>query len=511
MASAHPILTCSESLAFEKKSLPSEALAWRAMQRAGKGVGRAILQDFAEIGLFPSHAKILLLLGKGHNTGDACIAAQRIRDEFPDVQLYAVFANKVTAMKPLALKAYEALAGRAINSLCVGDLENHDFALCIDGLLGMQFEPPLRAPLTDIIAAVNRHSSIALRAAVDLPSGLGTEDGFQADFTYATGIAKAPLFESKHARDVGRVRYVDIGFFDAPYRGERAVAVEVLSASVLQPLRALRQPSSDKRTFGHLFVVAGSRTMPGAMLMAVRAAVRSGVGLVTALVPESVVGYCAVVVPEAMWVPWPETPEGSLALAGMHLLLERIRAATGVLMGPGMGKERETQVLIGEVLQRVAAPIVLDADALTQEAVDAIALRGEDKGAVVVTPHAGEYQRIAGSSGDIKAEDFKWFCHKYNVIGVLKGPMCRVSDGRYVAYAPFGGPVLARGGSGDILAGLLGGLIAQGQTDPFTAVCQGTVWHGRAADVLARRDGQVAVATTDVLGCLSSVLRDVEY
>ena len=506
MASAHPILTCSESLAFEKKLLSTEALAWKAMQQAGAALGETLLRDFKEIRPEPKSLKILMLLGKGHNAGDALIAARRMRERLANVEIYGLLASKVTALKPLALKAYEAVSVQRIR---IDELEQHTFDVCIDGLLGMQFKPPVRKPLDAILKAVNAHPAIALRAAVDLPSGLGGEAVFQADFTYATGIAKAPLFEQTHAQHVGRLRYLDIGFFATPYRGEQAFQAEILSDAILDPLRQLRDPLSDKRAFGHLFVIAGSRNMPGALLMAVRAAVRSGVGLVTAFVPESLVGHFAATMPEVMWVPWPETPAGCLALEGKHLLLERAHQATALLMGPGMGKEAETAVLIADVLQSVALPMVLDADALTPRAVDATAFRGEDTGPILITPHAGEFKRISGVEGDITTDAFKWYCHKNNVVGVLKGALSRISDGHYLAYSPFGGPVLARGGSGDILAGLLAGLLAQQHTDAFTTACQGTAWHGRAADILARRQGPVAVATTDLLDCLPGALRDV--
>src|SRR5439155_3801843 len=152
--------------------------------------------------------------------------------------------------------------------------------------------PPAESRVAQLPARVNA-LPIRLRAAVDLPSaGI-----FRADFTYATGSVKTPALDPATA---GRVRYIDLGFF----RGDELGAERVLLPAVLAPLAALRPPQSDKRSYGHLFVVAGSRNFPGAALMAVLAALRSGAGLVTAFVPESLVPAFAARAPEAMWVGW---------------------------------------------------------------------------------------------------------------------------------------------------------------------------------------------------------------
>jgi hydroxyethylthiazole kinase-like uncharacterized protein yjeF len=272
-----------------------------------------------------------------------------------------------------------------------------------------------------------------------------------------------------------------------------------LTADTLAPLRRLRPAHSDKRSFGHAMIVGGSRGYPGAVIMAVHAALRSGAGLVTAFVPESLSAACAARLPEAMWVGWPETPEGGLALEGLHLWHERGERASALVIGPGLGRSREPLTLVTELIKGSAVPLVLDADALQSTVVDAIGGR-----AAVLTPHAGEFERIAGGA------DLSRYAAKTGATIVLKGPLTTVAGGanagvRY--HAPFGGPVLARGGSGDLLAGLIGGLLAQDPGDPFGAACRGVVWHGAAADELARAHGQNAVQTTQLLDFLPIALR----
>jgi NAD(P)H-hydrate epimerase len=344
---------------------------------------------------------------------------------------------------------------------------------------------------------------------VDLPSGVGDDAGeavFGADVSYATGIAKTPLFAHGSRSFGSRVRYLDIGFFDA-CTDAHGSAEKILLPSVLDEMRALRTSHSDKRTYGHLFVVAGSRTMPGAALMAAHAAIMSGVGLVTAFVPESVCGFYSSVLPEAMWVPWPESAEGGLSLSGFDLLLSRIGRATGILAGPGMGDGEETQALLSRVVGETMLPLVLDADALRPEVLSAP--REAEAGRIVVTPHAGEFRRIAErGDSEIEADELLSFSRSRGCITVLKGPITRITDGSEMLLSPYGGPVLARGGSGDLLSGLLGGRVAIPGANPLNAACEAVVLHGMAADSLARRRGSAAVRTTDLLRELSSVLRD---
>jgi NAD(P)H-hydrate epimerase len=313
-------------------------------------------------------------------------------------------------------------------------------------------------------------------------------------------------------------------------------------------LGGLRAPLSDKRTFGHLFVIGGSRSYPGAALMCTRAALRSGVGLVTAFVPESLVPALAAIAPEAIWVGWPETPEGGLALEGLHLLRARLERATALVIGPGLGPEPETHTLAGEIVKLAEVPVVLDADALQPSIL--AAAQGKR---VICLPHAGEFKRLAGGriaevsvaqggmgilpmSGAAKTtgetglrqdamagglpvprpadalepglDALRAIAREASAVIVLKGSVTRISDGERIFHSFFGGPVLARGGSGDLLAGLTGGLLAQAPADPLLAACRGVVWHGLAADHLARDRGQVAVQVTQLLDYLPAALRD---
>lgn len=487
IAASHPILSCKEAGAFEKKHFGGdEAKEWPAMQQAGRAVAVAVLRDYAEIGGFPPAGRILVLAGKGHNGGDAVIAAQALLEAFPAATAEVVLVFGERALRPLAARAWRELVHAAPDRVRAVREPGGSYALGLDGIFGFQFRPPAEPRVVALIERVNAWP-IRFRAAVDLPSaGL-----FNADFTYATGIVKAPVVE-EWAHRAGRVRYLDLGFFGSDAPGES----RALIPAVLAPLAGLRSPYSDKRTYGHVYVLGGSRRYPGAVLMAVLAALRSGAGLVTAFVPESLVASFAARAPEAMWVGWPETPTGGLALEGQHLLAERMERARAFVIGPGIGREPETLALVRDIAATATVPLVLDADALQPEIV------GAGNAPRVLTPHAGEFERIGGDHR---------LCARISKGGgavVLKGPTTCIFGPKEVYRSLCGGPVLARGGSGDVLAGLIGGLLAQGPRDPLLAAARGVVWHGLAADALARAHGQTAVQTTQLLEFLPAVLRE---
>ncbi|MDD3179400.1 MAG: NAD(P)H-hydrate dehydratase [Opitutaceae bacterium] len=500
---SHPILSCAEARSWEHDLLGGNpGLEWAAMQRAGEAIAREMLEDCREIGGLPPRARVLVLAGKGHNGGDALLAAKSLLEKRAEARVTVLLCFGAQQLRPLALRSYQELMQMApdrAETLTWPVLRTREdaFDCCLDGVFGFQFRAPMDEATVEIIDWVNNHPRIRLRAAVDLPSGLAEEKSAavcRADFTYATGIVKRPVIDAANLGHVGRLRYLDLGFFN---RGAPDSALRLLRAEVLQPLTQLRPPQSDKRTYGHLFVVGGSHSYPGSVLMAVQAALRSGVGLVTAFVPSSLAPTYAAHFPEAMWVGWPETGGGGLSREGLGLLRERLSRATALVIGPGLGAEPETIATIQEIVARFPAPILLDADALRPEILTAA--RNQR---VVCTPHMGEFARMmAGASLPV------FFQNQREAVVVLKGPLTGVIDREATYYSLFGGPVLARGGSGDVLAGLTGGLLAQRPEDARLAACRGAVWHGLAADLLSRQHGQVAVQTTQLFDYLRPALQ----
>ncbi|HRE79989.1 MAG TPA: NAD(P)H-hydrate dehydratase [Opitutaceae bacterium] len=490
-----PVLSFEETKRFENGLLRNPDAEWKAMVHAGRGIGAAVLRDAEEIGGLGRQPRLLVLAGKGHNGGDALIAAQALLEYLPLAHAEVVLAFGERAMRPLALRAWRDLQGafpeRVLRRVDVHSL-GPGYDVCLDGIFGFQFRPPLSPSVDQILKLVN-DLPIQMRVAVDLPSGLGAANTFRADFTYATGIVKKPVLTLPQA---GRIRFIDLGWRPVT-SAENDLPEEILLPELLRPFSAFRPVQGDKRTYGHLGVIGGSREFPGAVLMAVRAALRSGVGLLTAFVPESLVPAFAAAVPEAMWVGWPETERGGLALEGLHRLDERLPRLSALMLGPGLGRERETLSCVQESVRRVSLPIVLDADALQPEIVAAA------KSVKILTPHAGEFARIAGQRDLVTA------AHDLSATVVMKGPLTRISDGKKVSYALAGGPILARGGSGDHLAGIVGGLLAQVPSESYLAACRGVLWHGLAADAWTRHLGAVAVTSTQLVEYMPEVLRAV--
>ncbi len=492
---SHPVLTSDEAGAFEESLFGGDERAqWRAMLAAGPSIADAALRDFAEIGAFPLSGRLLVLAGKGNNAGDALIAARGILERHAGSSCDVLFAFGSRKLKPLAARAWRGLseAGRGRVQSCGADGVAGRYDICLDGIFGYQYRPPLPPEALAAIAAADR-SEIRLRAAVDLPSGLGAKGAFRADFTYATGIVKAPAVD---CRNSGRLRYLDLGFFDGPRAGAHGGGQRVILSSVLGPLGGLRPASADKRSQGHLAIVGGSDDLPGAVLMATLAALQSGVGLVTVFVPERLAPIYAARAPEAMWVGLPVTARGGLAPRGLARILKGIGRATALAIGPGMGKDPKTQALAKSLVTASKVPLVIDADGLQPGIVRAGRARR------ILTPHAGELARIA------EGATLRGFCKSVPAVVIAKGPLTRVCDGTAEYLSLQGGPVLSRGGSGDLLAGLTGGLLAQTPYEPLLAACRAAVWHGRAADLLARSRGQTAVQVLQWLDFLAPALRE---
>lgn len=507
LAGSDPILDCRAAAAWEAKLLPDEAAVWQAMQRAGIALAEAIRADYAMTRAPQRGLDVLVLAGKGHNGGDALLAARHLAEEPRAVASVTVFLlSPLSDLKPLARRAFELLdERRSIRALASASeladvLRAERFHLCIDGALGMAFCPPLRAREAEILKLANEAPNIDFRAAVDLPSGVGDASdpsAFAADATYATGVLKTPLLAASQA---GVLRYLDIGFF-SPLANESATE-RVIAGRILDPLRAWRPARSEKRRFGHLAILGGSRSMPGALAMSVAAALRSGAGLVTVFAPESMVASLASLYPEAMWRAWPETPEGGLALEGLWQIRAFLGQAAALLMGPGMGRERETQALLADVAGLWDKPIVVDGDALQPDIVEA--LRAAGNASAILTPHDGELARLTGE--DASDDAARRYAEANEVALVRKGSSSRVLGGGRMFLNTTGNAVLARGGSGDMLAGLAAGLLAQFPDQPLDVACAATHWHGKAADLWAAERGQTAVRSTELLDFLSAAL-----
>lgn len=520
---SHPILSCDQALEWEKSLLTTEGAEWRAMNKVGKALGSSILSDYREVAHWPAEANILVLVGKGHNGGDALLAAAEIVRSSPSGTITVIAPSGPASWKPLTRRADEVLRA----SLPGTGWSRRDFVfprvppewsgeILIDGLMGMQFRPPLREPLESFLDWCKHSVQSRFRVAVDIPSGRSTEtEGLPVDVTYATGLAKQPLFQGPKLSSVGRIRYLDIGFFDKGQPPADSGANQCLViAEVLADLRRARSANTYKNKEGKVWLIGGSLQYPGSILLSAMAAIQAGAGLVHAMVPEKLVPAFAAKIPEVIWIGCPVTRDGNLARETRDVWNELRPEPDALVIGPGLGAEAETHYLVGEIGAESKAPLVLDAQGLNP--LVASLLCKKKCGPVLATPHPGELPKLSGSSSS------KNFCPDAELLKIssqlgwwvlLKAPpYTRLSDGNSVWVVPSGGPALARGGSGDLLAGMVGRLVARerayGSGRWGLALAQAAYWHGLAAERASLAQGTETLSTSRILSFLSSSLRD---
>jgi NAD(P)H-hydrate epimerase len=479
-----PVLSCTGFAASEaswlKKNRRQEHVL---MQRAVAGIVEATL---IQLGRKPK--VVLVLAGKGKNGADAILAGCALGGK-----LFILLAEG----EPVGELPKAALAKARRKGACILTWQNKTPTLpeptvILDGILGTGFRGILGPELRRLLKW--SESIPGLRVAVDVPSGVSDRHHspcFRADLTVSIGCLKAPLLLPAVAKSAGRIRVVDIKI---PLKaGDQRCATR----NVLGRLTLPRDARTEKREQGRVFIVGGSRTMPGAVIMNTEAALRSGAGLVTALVPSAIQAKAALMLPEAMWVPL--KPDQTKLPTEVGALASR---ADTVLVGSGLGTKGIT--LASSTARAIRGIAILDADALNSKVIRDTR-RATQR---ILLPHAGEFLRITGKRATPEAAHLA--AQKLRAIIVLKGPLTVVADGESLTYIPFGGPVLARGGSGDLLAGIVASIVARRKIlkmTPLQATIAAVTWHALAADWLTQHKGETAVRTTQMLDGLSPTLR----
>jgi NAD(P)H-hydrate epimerase len=326
-----------------------------------------------------------------------------------------------------------------------------------------------------------------------------------ADLTLTLGLPKRGLVEPRAIEHVGTVDVVDIGIPEE-LAGKIESDLDMIAAGDARRYLPPRPRASHKGVYGHVLIVAGAAGYAGAAILAARAAVRSGAGLVTVLTPECVAPVVAASVPEAMVHAGRQTDSGSLSGEALVRWGRALETFDAILLGPGMTTHAGTQQLVHELLASWKRPLVLDADALNVLEGDVDRLRGA-AGPVVMTPHPGEMARMVGST--VEAVQARRFDVVREAVARLGGVMVLKGAGTVVGTAgqPLsvnltGNPGMARGGMGDVLAGLLAGFVAQ-RVSPFDAARLAVFLHGRAADRVSWTSSQAGMCAGDVVDALA--------
>jgi hydroxyethylthiazole kinase-like uncharacterized protein yjeF len=501
-----PVLLPDEAAELDERSRARGITADALMEAAGREVADAALRLLG--GAYGRRA--LVVSGKGNNGGDGLVAARHLdRAGVRTTILLLDEAVREPAATNLRRLEETGVRRRSFSSGAIErELERADVA--IDAIFGTGFRGTPEGGSAEAIRTLDA-SGVPV-VAVDIPSGVNGATGaveghaVHADVTVTFGAAKLGLVLYPGAAFAGVVEVEPIGFPEDLIRSE-AQLVEREDAAERLPRR---EPDTHKRAAGYAVVVGGSRRMTGAVALAGRAAYRAGAGLVAIAVPERILSVVEGSVREAVFVDLPETDAGSIA-SGADRLDEVLGQADALAIGPGMTTDPATSEWIRGVVRSSEVPVVLDADGLNAFAVRADEL-SDRKADLVLTPHAGEFARLAGvSATDLQADRIRHLrelAARASATVLLKGSRTLIAtpDG-LVRINPTGGPALATGGTGDVLTGMIAGLVARGLEVADAATAAAFV-HGIAGKLAAEDLGDGATAG-DVLERVPVAMREV--
>jgi len=498
------VVTGEQMAEIDRLSSEAGVPTLELMERAGE----AIVTKAAEMVSGLMGTRLAIICGKGNNGGDGLVAARLLKKYSTQVTVLLVGrAEELTgAPKTNFVRAVEAgiqieegADGASVQRACEAA------HLVIDALLGTGIRGPVRGAAAEAIHAMNLAGRPIL--AVDVPSGVDADTGevateaVRADHTITLGLAKWGLLNYPGAEYAGELTIADIGL---PAAAVEAVAsnMECLDREEVAALLPRRAPTAHKGEAGNVLVVAGSVGYTGAAALCSMAALRTGAGLVTLAIPKSLNDIMEMKLTEVITRPMPETPARTLAIAAVPAILELANNNDVVVIGPGLSLDPETVLLVRELVGKLQKPMVLDADALTALAEDTSVLE-KTLAPVVCTPHPGEMSRLIGlptaKVQKARAGLCRRLAHSLGVVVVLKGAATLISDPlERLRVNRTGNAGMASAGTGDVLSGMIGGLIAQGMT-PFDAAGAGAYLHGLAGDLAAEEKGLLGLIASDVL------------
>ncbi len=479
------------------------------METAGSAIVRAIQQHY------PRCRRIGIFVGKGNNGGDGIVIARQLAHAGRDVHLFLVSppdsftgeaAINLQIAKRLGLQIEETLTDTGTVPTTLASCE-----LLVDAILGTGLRGSVRDRIATIITTINNLSIPIL--SVDLPSGLDADTGHplgtcvQADRTITIGLPKRGVLVHPGAELAGKLEVVDIGFPEQVVDAQD-IKVNWTTAQQVSQWLPQRSSSSHKGTYGRVLVVAGSTGMTGAAALASEAALRAGAGLVTLATPKHLNPILEGLLPEAMTLPLPETASGSLSTAATSAILEFAEKTQSVLaIGPGLSQHPDTAALVHQLVrenqkQELGIRLVVDADGLNALAQAPEIISLVDK-AAVLTPHPGEMARLTNTPVSTLEKDrirtAQQFASNSGVTLVFKGaPTVTGFPNADVWINSTGNPGMATGGMGDVLTGIIVGLMAQGISSEKAAAL-GVYIHGLAADRVAEALGMHGLLASDVL------------
>ncbi len=499
----HQIVVTSAAMqAIENRIFAAGMPVAALMEKVAGLVARRIESECQKLGL-PA-AKIGVIVGPGHNGGDALVIARELFLKGYPVAI----TQPLTPLKELTQAHADYGRSLGISWLSIPELLNTSEIL-IDGLFGLGLERPITGELAQGIEAINQAQKIVF--AIDLPSGIHTDTGqilgtaIRATHTFCLGLWKPACFQDSALEYLGKTELIN---FDIPLGdieaivGDRPRSYLILPETAIAALPLSRPLLSHKYTVGHVLLICGSAQYAGSALLTGLGARASGVGMLSMAVPASLKPLLVPQLPEALILACPETATGAIAQLPDQVNWEKYQA---IACGPGL--TLSTPSLIPTLLN-LPLPLILDADALNHLAHLGIAPIKPRPAPTILTPHAGEFQRLfphLDLSLD-RLQAARQAAQESGAIIVLKGAKTLISHPTGTLWInPESTPALARGGSGDVLTGLLGGLLAQ--TSQSETLTQTAVWwHAQAGILAAQHRSILGVDPVHLTHYLTSVI-----
>ncbi|MBI3243285.1 MAG: NAD(P)H-hydrate dehydratase [Chloroflexi bacterium] len=515
------LVTTEEMRRLEAEAAAAGVSYATMMEHAGKAVADAIVER-----VDPKTASVVVLVGPGNNGGDGLVAARHLTDAGATVKVYCLKPPEESDSKVVELRNRSIFLVDADNDTQSRVLR-HSLGganVIVDALFGTGARLPLRDKAAQVLRQAAGRAGDGQRrpyiVAVDCPSGTNCDTGevdgntIKADLTVTFGAAKIGQYKFPAADYVGELIVADIGWAGLP--GLQAINLELADSARAKATLPERRRDAHKYTFGKTLIVAGSKNFVGAAYLAGAAAYRAGTGLVTLAVPDSIQPILATQLPEATWLPLPES-SGAIAESAAEVVSAQLGKADALILGPGFGMAEVTLNFLRALLAdfRSLAGVwrfgsLVDADGLRLLAQIENWPSLLPKPAIL-TPHPGEMETLTGlSKEEIQADRLgvaRKFAAQWGHVVLLKGAFTVIAapDGK-AAIEPFATAALAKAGSGDVLSGLIGGLLAQG-APPFEAAVAGAFIHGRAAEIAAETLGTtVSIVASDLLKAIPKAI-----
>ncbi len=505
-----------EVLEAEKKiitnlKIPSLIL----MENAGAGSADHIINNFISD---KSHEAVVIC-GKGSNAGDGFVIARHLSIAGVKVKVLTLFRER--DLKGDALTSYTVLKsilnGKIEIVYCksgkeiTDEIKNKD-SVIVDAIFGTGFKGAPDGRLKTIFESINSLKNIIV--SLDSPSGFYSYDQesvcINPNVTLMMGVRKFHSMFYKGKEVCGKTELINIGIDQSEFTGYNTRKIFRTDVSDIKYMLPVRKINSYKYANGKVLILSGSKGLTGATFLCSMSALRSGAGAVVAGIPESVNDIMEVKLTEVMTLPLNETDKKTLSLTAYHKIKDKLDWADSVLIGPGLSDNEETKELIRKIVKENDNNFVLDADAIPAFRNDLKLLKNKN---VILTPHIGEFAKLTGHSiGDIKKDFYEIvteFVKTFKVTVILKNSTTVIADESGFYINPTGKENLATAGSGDVLSGLVAGLLAQ-SGNLKNAALAGVYLHGMCGDNLYSQNGDSGTAAGDLINQIPVVISEIK-